>query len=133
MVSQHSVEKLANLRSVVDRLDAGLLFPLDEHQMVLAGVVKHFELVFELFWETLKTILETEEQYEVIKGPRDAFQKAYAAHLIDDEKAWSAMLLERNQTVYFYGEQQAFVSYQKIKKYLPVIKRNLEKLEQRYR
>ena len=66
-----------------------------------AGLVKAFEICYELSWKMLKKTL-------FIKGinvgsPRDAFREAALNNLIKDPRLWFKFLEERNKTVHTYN------------------------------
>jgi nucleotidyltransferase substrate binding protein (TIGR01987 family) len=66
-----------------------------------AGLVKAFEVCYELSWKMLKKTL-------FIKGinvasPRDAFREAALNDLIKDPRLWFKFLEERNKTVHTYN------------------------------
>ena len=66
-----------------------------------AGIIKAFEMCYELSWKMLKKVL-------FIKGvnvntPKDVFRDAAVAGLITDPKPWFTFLEERNKTVHTYS------------------------------
>lgn len=66
-----------------------------------AGIIKAFEMCYELSWKMLKKVL-------FIKGvnantPKDVFREAAVAGLIADPKPWFKFLEERNKTVHTYS------------------------------
>ncbi len=71
----------------------------------IAGVIQHFEFVFELSWKTLKSFL-------ALKGvqasfPRDVFEQAFQGGLISDAVVWAKIMDDRNLSVHTYDEKLA--------------------------
>ncbi|MDR2707021.1 MAG: nucleotidyltransferase substrate binding protein [Planctomycetaceae bacterium] len=85
-------------------------------ELEIAGLVKSYELVFELCWKTLKDYL-----YEVgidVNSPRETIKKAYQKTLIEDVDQWLDALDSRNQFTHIYDEKMANEAIPKIKETL---------------
>jgi len=83
-----------------------------------AGIIKGFELTFELSWKTLKDFLEG--RGTIAAYPRDVIKEAFAVQLIHDGVLWIEMLETRNHLTHVYNEAQAQQAIQLIKtRYLP--------------
>ena len=94
------------------------------------GVIQRFEFTFELFWKTLKIIL----QYKGIeaRSPRSAIKEAFRAGLIDDDEIFLDMLEDRNLTSHIYDETTAEEIFQRIKQiYTPSFEKALLWLKER--
>ncbi|WP_051920817.1 nucleotidyltransferase substrate binding protein [Thermodesulfobacterium hydrogeniphilum] len=94
------------------------------------GVIQRFEFTFELFWKTLKIIL----QYKGIetRSPRSAIKEAFRAGLIDDDEIFLDMLEDRNLTSHIYDEVTAEEIFKRIKKiYTPGLEKTLKMLKER--
>ncbi|MCK5674579.1 MAG: nucleotidyltransferase substrate binding protein [Spirochaetales bacterium] len=86
-----------------------------------AGLIKFFEMTFELSWKLLKDYQEIEGF--IIKSPRDALKQAFQSGIVKDGHSWIEALENRNLTVHTYEEETAKEVELKIrKKYFPVIK-----------
>ncbi len=86
-----------------------------------AGLIKFFEMAFELSWKLLKDYQEIEGF--IIKSPRDAFKQAFQSGLLKDGHSWIEALESRNLTVHTYEEETAReVDLNIRKKYFPAIK-----------
>ncbi len=86
-----------------------------------AGLIKFFEMTFELSWKLLKDYQEIEGF--IIKSPRDALKQAFQSGLLKDGHSWIEALESRNLTVHTYEEETAKeVELNIRKKYFPVIK-----------
>ncbi len=94
------------------------------------GAIQRFEFTFELFWKTLKIIL----QYKGIevRAPRTAIKEAFKVGLIDDDEIFLDMLEDRNLTSHIYDEATAEEVFERIKKiYTPSLEKALKMLEER--
>ena len=102
----------------------------DKVDYIIDATIQRFEFVIELYWKVLKKILA----YEKVDAtsPRDVIKNAYRFELIDDEKAWLAMLDDRNQTSHVYREEDALEIFCHIQKYTPVLQKSYQKLKERY-
>jgi nucleotidyltransferase substrate binding protein (TIGR01987 family) len=95
------VKSLKNLAKALASLEKSVRSPVTEPRDI-SGIIKDFELVYELSWKTLKTFLE-EHGHEVTSA-KNAFSKAFQLGFISDEEAWLQVLKDRNQTVHTYDE-----------------------------
>jgi nucleotidyltransferase substrate binding protein (TIGR01987 family) len=92
-----------------------------------AGLIKIYELTFELAWKTLKDYLE--DQAIAVKYPRDTIKEAFKYDLIEDGELWLEMLGNRNLMVHAYDETRAKLAQQLISdKYFQALKQVIEKL-----
>ena len=60
------------------------------------GLIKSFEMCFELAWKTLKDYLNYQGQ--IINSPRDVIKQASQDLLINNVDLWLEALLSRNET-----------------------------------
>jgi nucleotidyltransferase substrate binding protein (TIGR01987 family) len=60
------------------------------------GLIKSFEICFELAWKTLKDYLNYQGQ--IINSPRDVIKQASQDLLINNVDLWLEALLSRNET-----------------------------------
>lgn len=96
--------------------------------MLRDSVIQRFEFTIELFWKTLRALL----QLAPSAGSRDALQEAYRAGWIDDEARWVSLVRERNRTSHNYNEAEAAALADKIERdYLPILQATRESLKQR--
>jgi nucleotidyltransferase substrate binding protein (TIGR01987 family) len=98
MSSQENfVRALANLeRSLAD--------PVREPRD-LSGILKDFEMTYELSWKVLKKRLR-DDGHETL-GAKDVFTKAFQLGYLLTESPWIAMISDRNQTAHVYDESDA--------------------------
>lgn len=73
----------------------------------LAGLIKHFELAYEISWKLLQKMAQSQGRH--IASPRESFRFALEAGLIDlsDEQQWLDMIEDRNLAVHIYSQEQA--------------------------
>ncbi|WP_106496244.1 nucleotidyltransferase substrate binding protein [Lentibacillus sp. Marseille-P4043] len=92
-----------------------------------AGIIRFFEMTFELSWKVIKDYLEA--QGYIIKSPRDAIKQAFQIELIDDGHVWLEALSKRNLTTHTYDETLAKEFVEEITTiYLPAIQVLYEEL-----
>ncbi|WP_100372164.1 HI0074 family nucleotidyltransferase substrate-binding subunit [Bacillus sp. FJAT-45037] len=109
---------LYNLGNAITRLGEAL--DQDEtNSLFIDGTIRRFEFTIELFWKTLKRMLEV-EGIEA-STPRQSLKEAYAAGWIHNETAWLQMLRDRNETSHVYNEDKAKQIYDRIKIHYPLL------------
>ena len=122
--AEHFLFTLQNLRKALSALETAVATPITE-QRDLSGIVKDFEIVYELSWKALKKYLEV-HGHEV-KTAKHAFSIAYQLGLIEQEEVWLEMINDRNLTVHTYNENFALELSERIRlNYLQAFQR-LEK------
>jgi len=99
-------------------------------RLELAGLVKCFELAYEMAWKTFKDLLYY-EGYEV-NSPREAIKRAFESGIISDPGPWLEALESRNRLSHNYDKTTALDAEQIIKqRYTPMLKEALEYLVKR--
>mgnify|MGYP001782039577 FL=1 len=92
-----------------------------------AGIIKFFEMTFELAWKVLKDYLEAQEY--LVKSPRETVKQAFQIGLIDNGHIWMDALSNRNLTTHTYDEELANkMTNEIITMYLPELDKMYEKL-----
>jgi nucleotidyltransferase substrate binding protein (TIGR01987 family) len=71
-----------------------------ENKVIIAGLIKAFEISFEYMWKTFKKI-GTEAGNEIY-NPRDSIKTAAEMGLIKDFELWKEFLNARNLSVHDY-------------------------------
>lgn len=113
---------LANLKR---SLSTPVLEPRDQ-----SGIIKDFEMTYELAWKSLKKLLLHEGH--ATQGARDVFSKAYQLGYIHDENIWLEMISDRNRTAHVYDESDAKEIILHVhRKYLPLFEGLTEQLEKK--
>lgn len=109
-----SNNKLENFIKALDRLKEGLLQYDEEDELQRDGIIQRYEFTFELAWKTLKEIFEDEGLFG-LNSPKTVLREAYSSGLIDDEKIWLNMLVDRNATSHIYSQSNAIEICKRIK------------------
>ncbi|MBP7260270.1 MAG: nucleotidyltransferase substrate binding protein [Bacteroidia bacterium] len=92
------------LRSLLNAIDEHL--EDDEDEVVKVGMIKFFEMTYELAWNTMKDYYE--EQGEAgIQGSKDAIKMSFNRGLILDAENWFAMVDSRKLSVHTYNQDTA--------------------------
>ena len=98
------VHRTKNLNKALQALKGSLADPVTEPRD-LSGIIKDFEIVYELSWKTLKDFLE--KQGHETTSAKDVFSRAYQLGLLKQESVWYEMINDRNLTVHTYDETLA--------------------------
>lgn len=101
------------------RLEEAVAIP-ESAPLAIDGTIQRFEFVFELFWKTLRRVLQ--DQGIDAGTPRDVLRAGYEARLLADEAAWLRMLRDRNDTSHTYDEAKAIAVYESIKTNMPAMR-----------
>lgn len=109
-----SNNKLENFIKALDRLKEGLLQYDNEDELQRDGIIQRYEFTFELAWKTLKEVFE-DEGLVGLNSPKTVLREAYSSGLIDDEKIWLDMLVDRNATSHIYSQSNAIEICKRIK------------------
>ena len=71
------------------------------------GIIRQFNLTFELAWKALQEIMRMHSVAEAATGsPREILQLAYKVGFINDPEIWLLMLKKRNTSVHIYNEDE---------------------------
>ena len=68
------------------------------------GLIKFYEMTFELSWKMLKDYLE--EQGFLLNSPKEVLKQSFQIGIIDSADIWIKALLSRNLTTHIYDETQ---------------------------
>lgn len=98
--------KLQNFIKALDKLKEGLLQYSEQNELLRDGIIQRFEFTFELAWKTLKEVFE-EEGLIGLNSPKTVLKEAFSAGIIEDEKLWINMLMDRNATSHLYSENSS--------------------------
>ena len=91
------VRALQNLKRSVS---SPILEPRD-----LSGIIKDFEMTYELSWKVLKKVL-LEAGHQSL-GSKDVFTQAYRLGYLSNENVWLRMIEDRNHAAHVYDEEEA--------------------------
>lgn len=118
---------LDNFSRTISALSDSVKAPILEKRD-LSGIIKDFELAYELSWKSLKTYLELQGHQP--SSARSVFKEAYALSYIHNEDVWLRMIKDRNETVHTYNEAFARAMTERIiKEYAPTLIALLEFLK----
>jgi len=96
-ISLQSSSSFENLKKSFQNLTRSLSTPVTEPRD-LSGIIKDFEMVYELSWKVLKKkILEDGHQS---LGAKDVFTKAYQLGYLGEQDVWLEMIMERIRNKY---------------------------------
>jgi len=99
-----SDQKILNFSKALRALEKSVAQPVVEPRD-LSGIIKDFEITYELSWKSLKALLE--KQGHESGTAKNVFAKAYQLRLLGDEKIWLDMIEDRNLTVHTDDEKLA--------------------------
>lgn len=119
-------QSLTNLENALARLDEALKIK-NPDQLYIDGIIQRFEFTLELFWKTLKRLLDSEGINS--DTPKNTLKEAYQIGWLHDEVAWLQMLNDRNLTSHVYDADTAKRIYVDIKKYYPEMERVFQEIK----
>ena len=115
----YSLEKLSK---AFQRLKESTEKAIDELEK--DGVIQRFEFTFELFWKTIKIILENEGFR--CAGPRSCMKEGARRGVLSDGETLLDMLEDRNKSSHIYDKETAGEIFERIKKtYVVLIEKNI--------
>jgi nucleotidyltransferase substrate binding protein (TIGR01987 family) len=98
-------EALAQLEEAVTYFQETAEAP---NPIVRDGLIKRFELVFELAWKTLQAwLLEQGFERREAMGPKQALKQGLNVGLIEARSEWDRMNQDRNLAAHIYDAAQA--------------------------
>jgi nucleotidyltransferase substrate binding protein (TIGR01987 family) len=98
-------QRFHNYDKALKHLESAL-YILEPDFVQIVGIIKLFEISFELAWKLMKDYLE-KEGFTEVQTPRAAIKKANEIGLIDQGHDWLQVLEDRNLTVHTYDEEKA--------------------------
>ena len=96
---------MTSLERSIANLEDALSIP-EPNRFERQGLVKAFEMAYELSWKTLQDFLSYIGMEGVV-GPRPVIRQAFQNGLISDGEGWHAMHQARNESAHLYDESQA--------------------------
>lgn len=71
------------------------------------GIIRQFNLTFELAWKALQEIMKMHGVEEASTGsPREILQLGYKIGFLNDPEIWLLMLKKRNTSAHIYNEDE---------------------------
>lgn len=98
-------QRFANYQKALAQLETFFKPPAlnDREQQ---GLIKAFEYTFELAWNTLRDLLRSQGNNELL-GSRDTLREAFRLGLLSDGETWMLMIQDRNLTSHTYNRSTA--------------------------
>ena len=111
---QNAIEALFDLLSVAENEERMSQFADVERAGIIAGVIKNFEIAYELSWKLTARWINENVSPGVADGVtrRELFRLAAQNRLIADVDLWMQHHRARNQTAHIYDREQALRVYQ---------------------
>ena len=98
-------KRFSNYCSALEQLETFFEPPaLNEREQ--QGLIKAFEYTFELSWNTLRDLLRSQGNANLL-GSRDTLREAFQLGLISDGETWMLMIQDRNLTSHTYNRATA--------------------------
>ena len=119
-----------DLGNALKRFQEMLEVSTDDRDYALDATIQRFEFSFELFWKTLRVLLD--DAGIQANNPRQVLSEAYSQEWINEEKTWLSLLKARNLTSHVYNEQRAQEIYQMILENAPLMHAEYEALKERF-
>lgn len=119
-----------DLGNALERFREMLEVSTDDRDYALDATIQRFEFSFELFWKTLRVLLD--DAGIRANNPRQVLSEAYAQEWINKEKTWLYLLKARNLTSHVYNEQRAQEIYKMILDHAPLMHTEYEALKERF-
>src|ERR1035437_2953488 len=92
---------LERLQEAVEEYKEG-----DMSEVEKVGMIKFFEMVYELAWNTMKDYYEDQGEAN-IQGSKDSIRLAFSRGLITNSDNWFDMVTSRKLSVHTYNESTA--------------------------
>ena len=130
---QNAIEALFDLLSVAENEERMSQFADVERAGIIAGVIKNFEIAYELSWKLTARWINENVSPGVADGVtrRELFRLAAQNRLIADVDLWMQHHRARNQTAHIYDREQALRVYQATRVFVRDARELLAALEAR--
>ena len=99
------LQRFSNLKKAFAQLEKAVALP-NYSELEQQGLIKGFEITYELAWNTLKDLLQ-DQGYTGILGSKDTFRLSNQVGLITNGDIWMAMVASRNASSHTYNEDTA--------------------------
>lgn len=101
------MKKIDNFSNCLDVLKNADFEFANDNEIYRTGVIGQFNLVFELAWKALQSVLRAHGAQEAGTGsPREILQLGYKLGFLDDSAVWLLMLKKRNISAHIYDESK---------------------------
>ena len=103
-MEQSCIVRFDEFKRELNELERGRTLNYEEESFILKGIVKSFEVIFDLSWKSMKDIIR--DYFGVVGyatgSPRENIEQAFKMGLIDDNETWISMLRDRNLLTHDY-------------------------------
>lgn len=99
------LQRFNNFKKAFAQLEEAVSLPAYS-KLEQQGLIKGFEITYELAWNTLKDLLQ-DQGYTGIIGSKDAFRLGNQVGLITNGNIWMEMVKSNNATSHTYGKSTA--------------------------
>lgn len=99
------LQRFSNFKKAFAQLEEAVSLPAYS-KLEQQGLIKGFEITYELAWNTLKDLLQ-DQGYTGILGSKDTFRLSNQVGLIINGDIWMEMVKSRNATSHTYDESTA--------------------------
>lgn len=106
-------QRFDNYSRALDNLQAGLALG-QWNAFEKQGVIKAFELCYELAWKTLQDLLLERELIDDAGGPRAVLRAAVEAGWLADQDLWSRIHEGRNRAAHVYDSAKSDLLFTEI-------------------
>ncbi len=132
-------KQLKDLNKAVSRLEEALNIATDNRNNKLYpflrdSAIQRFEFTFEIFWKLIKTALKQLEGTEC-NSPKSCMRELFRNKYVEEPELEKLleMVDDRNLTVHTYHEEIAEDLFNKLKRYISLIKSVIEKIDETYK
>ncbi len=98
------IDNFANCLEILKNADFEMA---NNNNIYRTGVIRQFNLTFELAWKALQATLRLHGAAQADTGsPREILQIGYKLGFVNDSDVWLMMLKKRNTSVHIYNENE---------------------------
>ncbi len=98
-------QRFSNFSNSVDNLESAVSV-VEPNALERQGLIKAFELAYELAWKTLQDYLRYTGVQDVV-GPKPVIRRAFIDGILTNGNAWHDMHQARNESAHLYDESRA--------------------------
>lgn len=106
-------QRFDNYERALQNLQAGLALG-EWNAFEKQGVIKAFEICYELAWKTLQDLLAQRELLDETGGPRAVLRAAFEAGWLSDQELWSRIHEGRSRAAHVYDAAKSNLLFEEI-------------------
>ncbi len=132
-------KQLKDLNKAIKRLEEALTMATDNrdnnlYSFLRDSSIQRFEFTFEIFWKFVKTALKQLEGIEC-NSPKSCMRELFRNKYIEEYELEELLKMvdDRNLTVHTYREEIAEDLFNKLKKYINLIKTVIARISEKYK